>query len=158
MDSQQPDDCQVSYDRGAEEYTRHISDELQHKPLDRKLLDRFAGRVRETGSVCDIGCGPGHVARYLSERGVQVFGCDLSLKMVDQARRLNPGMEFRQGDMMALESPDQTLAGIVAFYSIIHIPRAKVVQALRELYRVLRPGGLLFLAFHIGDGIFHRDE
>lgn len=158
MNSYQPNDCQVSYDRVAEEYTRRIFDELQHKPFDRELLDRFAGRVRETGPVCDMGCGPGHVARYLSERGVQVFGCDLSLKMVEQARRLNPGMEFRQGDMMSLGIPDQTLAGIVAFYSIIHIPRAKIVQALIKLYRVLQPGGLLFLAFHIGDDTLHLDE
>lgn len=105
-----------------------------------------------------MGCGPGHVARYLHERGAQVCGIDLSPDMVERARRLNPGIEFRQGDMLALDAADGAWAGIVAFYSIIHIPRGDVVRALRELRRVLRPGGLLLLTFHIGDTIIHLDE
>ncbi len=71
---------------------------------------------------------------------------------------LTPGVEFRQGDMMALDAPDAAWAGIAAFYSIIHIPRGDMVRALGELRRVLRPGGLLLLAFHIGDDTIHLDE
>jgi SAM-dependent methyltransferase len=149
---------QTSYDQVADEYARRIFDELRHKPLDRQLLDRFAERVREAGPACDMGCGPGHVARYLHERGVQVCGVDLSPGMVERARRLTPGVEFRQGDMMTLEAPDGAWAGIAAFYSIIHISRDEMARALREFYRVLRPGGLLLLAFHIGDGTIHLDE
>jgi ubiquinone/menaquinone biosynthesis C-methylase UbiE len=78
--------------------------------------------------------------------------------MVERACRLTPGVEFRQGDIMALDVPDETWAGIVAFYSVIHIPRMDVVYALRELRRVLRPGGLLLLSFHIGDNTIHLDE
>ena len=71
-------DTQTSYDRVADEYVRRIFDELRHKPLDRQLLDRFAASVRDVGPACDLGCGPGHVARYLHEHGVQVCGVDLS--------------------------------------------------------------------------------
>jgi len=149
---------QTSYDRVADEYVRRIFDELQHKPLDRQLLDRFAAGVRAVGPVCDLGCGPGHVARYLHEQGVQVCGVDLSPAMVARARRLTPGVEFRQGDLMALDAPDSAWAGIVAFYSIIHIPRDDMAQALAELRRVLRPGGRLLLAFHVGDDAVHLDE
>jgi SAM-dependent methyltransferase len=150
---------QTSYDRVADEYVRRIFDELQHKPLDRQLLDRFAARVRDVGLVCDMGCGPGHIARYLHEQGVQVCGVDLSGEIVERARRLTPGIEFRQGDMMALlNTPDETWAGIAAFYSIIHIPRAELGRAFRELRRVLRPGGVLLLSFHIGDDTIHLDE
>lgn len=78
--------------------------------------------------------------------------------MIKRARDLNPGIEFAQGDMLNLDAKDASWAGIVAFYSIIHIPRPDVVRALRELRRTLQPGGLLFLAFHIGDEVFHRDE
>ena len=151
-------DCQTSYDQVADEYVRRIFGELQHKPLDRQLLDRFAASVREVGPACDMGCGPGHVARYLHEHGVQVCGVDLSPAMVERARRLTPGVEFRQGDMMALEAPDGAWAGIAAFYSIIHISRDDMARALRELRRVLRPGGLLLLAFHIGEDTIHLDE
>jgi ubiquinone/menaquinone biosynthesis C-methylase UbiE len=78
--------------------------------------------------------------------------------MVERARQLTPGVEFGQGDMMALDAPDAAWAGIAAFYSIIHIPRSDMVSALAELRRVLRPDGLLLLAFHIGDDTIHLDE
>lgn len=151
-------DVQAGYDQLAEEYVARIFQELAHKPLDRQLLDRFANAVRSIGPACDLGCGPGHVARYLDERGTQVLGVDLSPAMLECARRLNPGIEFRQGDMRSLELSDEALAGITAFYSIIHIPRTEVVAALSEMNRVLRPGGLLLLAFHIGDEVVHVDE
>ena len=67
-----PGDCQSSYDRVADEYVRRIADELRDKPLDRELLDRFAASVGSGGPACDMGCGPGHVARYLRERGATV--------------------------------------------------------------------------------------
>ncbi len=60
--------------------------------------------------------------------------------------------------MRALCAADGTWAGIAAFYSIIHIPRESVVSTLRELRRVLKPNGLLLLAFHIGQEVVHLDE
>lgn len=151
-------EVQSSYDRVAEEYARRIFGELEHKPFDRQLLDRFAVRVQGPGSACDLGCGPGHVARYLHERGVRVLGVDLSPAMVELARRLNPGIEFRQGNMLSLDVGEGAWGGIAAFYSIIHIPRSEVSAALVEMKRVLRPGGLLLLAFHFGDETVHLDE
>jgi SAM-dependent methyltransferase len=152
------DDVHASYDRVAAEYALCISGELEHKPLDRQLLDRFAARVQGLGPVCDLGCGPGHVARYLHGRGVPVIGIDLSPVMVEQARRLNPGIEFRQGDMLRLDIDDEAWGGVVAFYSIIHVLRSKIAAALAETKRVLRPGGLLLLAFHVGDETLHLTE
>ncbi len=151
-------DVEESYNRVAAEYALRISGELEHKPLDRQLLDQFATRIQGLEPVCDLGCGPGHVARYLHDRGVQVMGLDLSAMMVEQARRLNPGIEFRQGNMLFLDIEDGALGGIAAFYSIIHIPRTEIAVALAEMKRVLRPGGLLLLAFHVGDETLHLDE
>lgn len=147
-----------SYDRLAEEYTRRISDELRHKPLDRQLLDRFAAAVAGRGEVCDMGCGPGHVARYLRDAGAAVFGLDLSLQMVAQARRLNPDIAFREGNMLALDLPDGALAGIAAFYAIVNVPREALPTVFREMHRVLQPDGLLLVAFHCGDEALHVEE
>lgn len=153
------DSTRASYDRVAEEYARHYLREFEHKPLDRELLDRFAHYVQEVGGrACDLGCGPGQVAGYLHARGVDVFGVDLSPAMVEQARLAHPGVEFWHGDMRALDLADDSLAGIAAFYSILHIPRGEVTLVLGELRRVLKPGGLLFLAFHMGDEVLHADE
>ena len=158
MDPQKLSDYQSSYDCIAEEYANRIAGELAHKPLDRMLLDEFAARVKGAGRVCELGCGPGHVARYLQDRGVDVIGIDLSPGMLEQARKLNPAIEFRQGNMLALDVEDGAWAAIVAFYSIVHIPKTDILQAFREMFRALRPGGLLFLAFHIGIEVLHEEN
>jgi SAM-dependent methyltransferase len=85
-------------------------------------------------------------------------GIDLSPGMIAQAQRLNPGIEFRQGDMFGLDLPNETFGGMTAFYSVVHLPRESLVKALRELHRVLKPNGLLFLAFHLGEETLRKDE
>jgi len=140
-----------SYDRIADEYARRFVNELQRKPLDRELLSRFAKEVAYLGEVCDMGCGPGHIARYLRDRGAMVFGLDLSPRMLEQARQLYPDIRFCEGDMMALDLPADSLAGIVAFYAIVNIPIELLAAVFREMHRVLQPGGLLLLAFHTGN-------
>ena len=147
-----------SYDRIADEYARRLFNELQHKPLDCKLLDRFAAQVAERGPTCDIGCGPGQVARYLRDAGAEVFGLDLSPRMLEEARQRNPDISFREGDMLALNLPDGTLAGIAAFYAIVNIPQQSLPRVFQEMDRALQPGGLLLLAFHRGDEVLHEEE
>jgi SAM-dependent methyltransferase len=153
-----PSELKASYDRVAERYTEEYFEELKHKPFDRKLLDEFAENVRGLGQVCEIGCGPGQIARYLQDRGVSMRGIDLSPEMVRCAARLNPDISFEQGDMLALDVPDNSFAGIVSFYAIIHLKRASVTRALKEMYRVLQPDGRLLVSFHGGEGELHRDE
>ena len=152
-------ELQSSYDRVAEDYARHFRDEMDKKPFDRKMLDWLAEKVNGLGVICDLGCGPGQIARYLHGRGVKACGVDLSAEMVKQAQRLNPDLHFQQGNMLAMtDIADNSYGGIAAFYSIIHIPRSSVVEALQELKRVLCPKGVLLLTFHIGQQIIHRDE
>lgn len=152
-------DLRNNYDPIAAEYAKRLYSELEHKPLDRALLDRLATQASALGIICDLGCGPGQVAAYLHSRGAQVCGIDLSAEMLKLARQLNPEIPFQQGDMLALGGvADQALGSIAAFYSIIHIPRTQVVAALREMWRVLRPQGLLLLTFHLGQQVIQLDE
>lgn len=152
-------EVQRSYDRVAEEYAAEFHDEMQRKPFDRKMLDWLAEKVYGLGVICDMGCGPGQIARYLHSRGVEACGIDLSAAMVEQAKRLNPDISFQQGDMLDLDRvKDNSFGAIAAFYSIIHIPRTRVVAALRELKRVLRPRGVLLIPFHIGRETLHKDQ
>jgi SAM-dependent methyltransferase len=157
MDEKQIRGVRESYDRLSEEYARRIFGELAHKPLDRELLDRFARETRR-GVVCDVGCGPGHVARHLHDAGADAMGLDLSPRMIEIARELNSKMRFETGDMLALPLASGSLAGVAAFYAIVNIPESSLPAVFAEMYRVLRPGGLLLLAFHIGGESLFVDE
>jgi SAM-dependent methyltransferase len=148
-----------SYDRVADEYAARLYDELAQKPFDRELLDRLVARVGNLGPICDLGCGPGQIARYLSERGASACGIDLSPAMVAEAARRNPGLTFSEGNILDLAAvADAAFCGVAAFYSLIHIEPGQIVEALREIRRVLRPGGSLLLAFHVGQEVRHLDE
>lgn len=148
----------ASYDAVADLYVEHIYAELAQKPLDRQFLNRFAEEVLERGLTADLGCGPGHVTRYLREQGAAVLGVDLAPEMVRQATQLNPSIEFRVGDMRSLDLADGELAGIIAFYSLIHLDEHAIGLALREFHRVLEPRGVVLLAFHVGDETVHVDD
>jgi SAM-dependent methyltransferase len=149
---------QTSYDQVAVEYAEKFKDEMDYKPFDRDCLDRLARDVGSLGPICDLGCGPGQIARYLHRHGVDTLGVDLSPRMIAEAQRLNPDIHFHQGDMLSLPDADNSWGGIAAFYCIIHISREQIVDALREMKRVLKPGGVLLVTFHIGDEIKHLDE
>jgi SAM-dependent methyltransferase len=155
---QASDHIWACYDAVAREYAERFADELAHKPLDRELLSRFASEVSGCGEVYDLGCGPGQTTAFLNDLGISVRGLDLSAELVREARQRHPDIEFEQGDMLALPCADSSLAGVVAFYAIVHLSPAMLRRALEEMYRVLRPGGRLLLAFHIGEGSIHVDE
>jgi len=149
---------QESYDFAARAYAQHLFTELDGKPLDRHLLNRFAESVQGKGLVADLGCGPGHIAKYLSERGVEICGIDLSPQMIRVAKQMSPNLDFRVGDMTALDLAGQSLAGVIAFYSIVHFDSSQLDNVLKECTRILSPGGLMLVAFHIGDEVVHVDD
>src|ERR1044071_3724656 len=126
-------ELEASYDRVAEEFAEEFCGELERKPFDRELLDGFAAELSGEGRVCEIGCGPGQIARYLRDRGVKMCGVDLSQEMVKHAGRLNPDIPFERGDMLSLDLPDASLIGIVCFYAVIHLKRADVTRALKGM-------------------------
>lgn len=146
------DAIRASYDRVADAYTEAIFRELENKPFDREILTRFAASVGG-GRLIEIGCGPGHVARFLRDRGANVAGIDLSVGMVENARRLNPDIPFQVGDMTALNLEDGSVAAIAAFYAIVNLTADLRHRAFRDFARVLTPEGQLLLSFHIGDEV-----
>jgi len=156
--SEEKSDLESSYDRVVKRYADEFFDELHRKPFDREMLDQFSESVQGQGKVCEIGCGPGQIARYLQDRGLNMCGIDLSREMVKWAKMLNADIPFQRGDMRALEMPDASLTGIVSFYAIIHLKREDVPRALSEMHRVLKPGGRLLVSFHGGEGELHRDQ
>ncbi|MFD6680495.1 class I SAM-dependent DNA methyltransferase [Micromonospora parva] len=143
----------TSYDTVAVSYARLVRDLLAEAPYERAALASFAELVRGTGGgpVADVGCGTGRITAHLHALGVDAFGIDLSPGMIEVARRDHPGLRFEVGSMTDLDLPDGSVAGLVAWYSLIHIPDEEIGGVFTHFRRVVRPGGPLLLGFHVGD-------
>ncbi|MFV2019242.1 class I SAM-dependent methyltransferase [Micromonospora sp. LOL_023] len=149
-----------SYDAIVDEYVEWTKSSLDDAPLDRAMLSLFVELVQSTGTrvVADVGCGPGRVTVLLAEHGLDAFGVDLSPGMIGYARQAYPKLRFEVGSMLDLDLPDGGLGGLLAYFSIIHLPWERRPEAFAEFHRTLVQGGYLMLVFQIGDEIRHRDE
>jgi len=145
-----------SYDAIAPAYAEFSRGELAAKPLERGVLAVFAELAAARGGglpVADVGCGTGRVTAHLSELdlGLDVFGIDLAPGMLAVAREEHPGLRFDEGSMLALDLPDRSLGGLLAWYSTIHVPDEELPRAFAEFHRVLAPGAPVQLGFQVGD-------
>lgn len=146
-------DTRTSYDTVAVSYADQIRDALAGEPHLRAALALFADLIRATGGgpVADVGCGPGHVTAHLHQLGIDAFGIDLSPVMIDVAQRDHPHLRFEVGSMTDLDLADASVAGLLAFWSLIHVPDDAVPTVIGHFRRALCPGGPLLLGFHVGD-------
>ncbi|MEU9099138.1 class I SAM-dependent methyltransferase [Streptomyces sp. NPDC048361] len=146
-------DTRTSYDTVAASYADHLRDAIADEPYLRAVLALFAELVRDAGggTVADVGCGPGRVTAHLGELGVDALGVDLSPGMIDVARRDHPALRFEVGSMTDLPLADASVAAVLAFWSLIHIPDEAIPGVFAEFHRVTPPGAPLLLGFHLGD-------
>jgi len=146
-------DTRTSYDTVADSYADYVRESLSEEPYLRAALALFAELVHVAGGgpVADVGCGPGQVAAYLHDLGLDIVGIDLSPAMVDVARREHPGLRFKVGSMTDLDLADASVAGLLAFWSLVHVPDHALPGVFGHFRRALRPGGPLLLGFHVGD-------
>lgn len=152
-------DTRGSYDADAAGYAEQVRGLLDDKPYLRASVTLFADLVRGVdGPVADVGCGTGYVTGFLHDAGVDAFGIDLSPEMIAIARRDRPELHFAVGTMTDLDIPDDSVSGVIAFWSMIHVPDHAVPGVVAEFRRVLRPGGLLLVGFHVGDETRHTSE
>jgi SAM-dependent methyltransferase len=98
-------------------------------------------------SLIDVGCGPGHDAKFWKDHGVHVLGIDSSSEMIARARANYPELDFQVSDLMSLDEklPKPFDAAWLA-YVVLHIPPALCLEALRNVRKLVRPGGTVFIA------------
>ncbi|WP_405617767.1 class I SAM-dependent DNA methyltransferase [Streptomyces sp. NBC_01508] len=149
-------DTRAGYDAIAVDYAERFESVLEVDPLGRAMLGTFAEYVQADGAGPVV--GPGRVTAHLHTLGLDISGIDLSPAMVALARRTFPELRFEEGSMTDLDLPDGSLAGAVAWYSIIHIVPEQLPLVFAQFHRVLAPGGHLLLAFQVGDEPLHFDE
>lgn len=118
---------------------------MQEHPSDLDLVRRHLAGL--DGPVLDLGCGPGHWTAWLGSLGVDVTGVETVPEFVAHARAHHPGSTFLQGDMTEVHVPDHAVAGVLSWYSTIHLPPTELDVVLAEFRRVLAPGGVLVVGF-----------
>jgi SAM-dependent methyltransferase len=141
-----------AYETVAADYVVAFGDDLDRLPLDRELLDLALAGATGDGCVLEAGCGPAPAASYYGARVPDPVGIDLSAAMLAQARARRSTIATAQGDLRRLPLRAGTCRLAIAFYSLQHMPRADLGEALAELHRVLAPDGRLLLAMHLGEG------
>ena len=151
------------YDVAAPRYVEFVGTEISsatEAPIDRALLVAFIELIKRqtVGRVADVGCGPGRVAAFMAERGLDVVGVDVSQAMLAVARTAHPHIKFEEGRLDALPIDTGVLAGAVCWYSIIYTPPDRLAETFGELTRVLLPGGYLLLAFQAEAEPVHRAD
>lgn len=132
--------------------------DIRTQPWLRAAVDTFADAVVDLGPVLDVGCGPGTVTAYLTERGVRVSGVDLSPRMIANARRSHPHCSFGVASATELDLAESSLGGVLGWWSLFNLPRDVLPQVLSSFARALVPGGQLIIATHVGDNDALRTE
>jgi ubiquinone/menaquinone biosynthesis C-methylase UbiE len=151
------------YDRSAPRYVQFVGTEISSAtegPIDRALLVALIELIKRQAvvRVADVGCGPGRVAGFMAEHGLEVVGVDVSPAMLAAARTAHPGIRFELGQLDALPIESGVLAAAVSWYSIIYTPPDRLAVAFGELKRVLVPGGYVLLAFQAEGEPVHRAD
>ena len=151
------------YDTAAARYVQFVGTQISsatEDPIDQSMLEAFVELVKSQSihQVADVGCGPGRAAAFMADRGLDVVGVDISEAMLAVARSAHPHIKFEEGQLDALPFGTGVLAGAVCWYSIIYTPPDRLVEAFRELSRVLIPGGYLLLAFQAEDEPLHTAD
>ena len=147
-----------AYDAVAKVYAEKYKDEIMLKPKVQQFIADFVAGIDKAGLICDMGCGPGQVARYLANNlGRKTAGVDLSPKMIEEAALANPGIEFICADVFDMDERPQ-YAGIIGLYFIVNFPPAQLISLFQKLHGLLPPKGKLLLSFHIGNDELNRLE
>ena len=100
-----------------------------------------------SGPVLDLGCGPGHWTALLHSLGAEVTGVDIVPEFIAHARATHPGPNFKLGSMTELDIAEHSVAGILAWYSTIHLPPQELDRVLAKFRRFLASSGMLVLGF-----------
>ncbi|PRY63280.1 methyltransferase family protein [Knoellia remsis] len=146
-------DVAATYDVVADDYADHFPSTEPEQPADIAMIDRFTALVGPGGAVLDAGCGAGRMLPVLACAGVRPVGADLAPGMVRRARTDHPEFDVQVASNDALPFSDNAFDGVFAWYSTIHTPDGVLPTMLHELGRVLRPGGVLLVAFQTGVGM-----
>lgn len=135
--------------RVAEKYLEKILNNLEEM----SFLSEFISLIKEKGKVLDAGCGGGlPYTKYLSDY-FEVIGIDISKVQIELAKRNVSKAQFYLKDMTELDFPEHSFDGILAYYSIIKVPREEHYDLFVNFHRMLKPNGVALFSLHSRDNL-----
>ncbi len=134
-----------SYNRNAREWINTHSDVNFHL----KNLAQFKKHL-PGGKILEIGCAGGRDAKMLIEAGYDYVGTDITEGFIEVARKNLPQAKFYQRSVYDLQFPDNKFDGFWASATLLHIPKSRIGEALKELHRVTRKNGVGFISLKQG--------
>lgn len=149
LESSVMDQVRRAYGVMAAQYIDLFDDVAAVHDDDLELIERHLGAA--PGVVLDVGCGPGQLTAHLRSLGVAAVGVDQVPEFLDHARVAHPDGAYQLAAMQQLPVPDSGVTGLLAWYSLIHLPPDELDDVLVELRRVTATGGLLVAGFFDGD-------
>ena len=99
-------------------------------------------------ALLDVGCGVGTLHPFIQRRFARLCGADVSDQCIAQARASNPAVEYRAYKGLLLPHTDHEFDVVYAACVMHHVPPADWLTFLREIRRVVRPGGLICIVEH----------
>lgn len=152
MQSYQAREVMDCYNRTAQEYAAQFLQELEHKPFDRNLLNRFNDLLPAGSLIYDFGCGSGQTTKYMhDQQRHRVIGLDFAENAIRLAQARFGDIEFVVDDMLHSQMPSSSADGILAFYAIVHFTYVEIEQVLQEWWRLLKPAAITLFSFHVGE-------
>ncbi len=133
----------------ATRYAKDFGDTVETEDFDRAVLSHALAGATPGGLVLDAGCGPAQCGAFVEARGYQAIGLDVTPEMLEVARRRVQAPLVR-GDLRALPFADRSFDAVMAWFSLLHLPRASMPAALSGVRRVMRIGAPLVLALQGG--------
>jgi len=133
------------YDRIAQRYLEAAQRGLAQEQATARMtyLRKVLERLPDQAHVLELGCGAGVPCTQLLAKRAHVTGVDISAAQITLAQQHVPEATLLHADMMTLAFPPASFDAIVAFYSIIHLPRPEQAMLIARLATWLRPGGWL---------------
>jgi len=126
------------YDKIASQYLEWTTSQPSSRP---KYLQVLLEHLPNQSRVLELGCGAGVPGTQILDAHHKVIANDISAAQIELAKKLVPGASFIQGDMMSLDFPQRSFEAVVAFYSIIHLPREEQKILFTRIFEWLEDDG-----------------
>jgi SAM-dependent methyltransferase len=125
--------------------TRTIEQELEACELETPARDLFLACIPKGGRIIDAGCGFGKWVIYLKRQGYDIVGIDNNELAIGKLKDYDSSLQVERGDILDIHYPDRSFDAYISMGVVEHFEDGPI-PALKEAYRILKPGGLIFVS------------